>query len=360
MPRKLARAAIVACLGLATLAYGALEKRVTVRIDGVPVAVRTHASTVAEVLDRAGVEVAPLDRIEPALGEQLETGDVIDIYRSKTIILLLDGEPRQIAVTGLTIADVIEEVRLRGWPMDQVRPALDASVEHGMTVRYRHAISLTVAHDGEHDEVITNARTVGQVLDELGVDVGKQDKIRPKASKTLSEGMTIEVLRVGFRKEVKTVEIPHDTVIRRDPDMEYGARKQLQDGRDGLKRIVYRDKYVDGERVSRTLLDTKVVREPRNRVIAIGSGYPGCACNDGTQTGDATWYREADGLTAAHRTLPFGTVVRVENLANGKWVNVTIRDRGPYGDGRIIDLSDEAFRRIASLSTGVIRVRIRW
>ena len=55
-----------------------------------------------------------------------------------------------------------------------------------------------------------------------------------------------------------------------------------------------------------------------------------------------------------------GTVVRVENVASGRWVNVVIRDRGPHEAGRIIDLSDEAFRRIGSLSQGVIRVRIRW
>jgi rare lipoprotein A len=102
------------------------------------------------------------------------------------------------------------------------------------------------------------------------------------------------------------------------------------------------------------------LRGVQARIIAIGAGFPGCVCNRGTATGGATWYSQASGLSAAHPWLPFGTVVRVENLANGKWVNVVIRDRGPFGSGRIIDLSDEAFRRIASLSTGVIRVRIRW
>jgi rare lipoprotein A len=65
-------------------------------------------------------------------------------------------------------------------------------------------------------------------------------------------------------------------------------------------------------------------------------------------------------MTAAHRTLPFGTVVTVTNLANGQSVRVTINDRGPFIGGRIIDLNDEAFRQIASLGSGVIRVRITW
>jgi rare lipoprotein A len=55
-----------------------------------------------------------------------------------------------------------------------------------------------------------------------------------------------------------------------------------------------------------------------------------------------------------------GTVVRVTNLANGRTVNVVIRDRGPFIDGRIIDLSDTAFAQIGSLGSGTARVRIEW
>lgn len=63
-------------------------------------------------------------------------------------------------------------------------------------------------------------------------------------------------------------------------------------------------------------------------------------------------------MTAAHKTLPFGTWVRVTNLANGKTIDVKITDRGPYGPGRIIDLSEYAFAEIASLGTGVLNVSV--
>src|SRR4051794_12793058 len=91
----------------------------------------------------------------------------------------------------------------------------------------------------------------------------------------------------------------------------------------------------------------------------------------GRQGGLASWYgpgfhgrRTASGvvytgtaLTAAHPSLPFGTLVRVTNLANGRTV-VVIEDRGPFVRSRVIDLSAAAARRLGMLQDGVVRVRL--
>jgi rare lipoprotein A len=65
---------------------------------------------------------------------------------------------------------------------------------------------------------------------------------------------------------------------------------------------------------------------------------------------------DPEALTAAHKTLPFGTRVRVTNPTTGASVTVRINDRGPYIDGRCIDLSRAAFRAIASLDLGHLTV----
>jgi len=91
-----------------------------------------------------------------------------------------------------------------------------------------------------------------------------------------------------------------------------------------------------------------------------------------TEEGNASWYgnpfhgrRASNGevydmykLTAAHRTLPFETMVRVTNLNNGKTTTVRITDRGPFVDNRILDLSQAAAREIESIGPGVVPVRI--
>src|SRR6202167_2820184 len=90
------------------------------------------------------------------------------------------------------------------------------------------------------------------------------------------------------------------------------------------------------------------------------------------ERGMASWYghpyhgrRAADGevydmetLVAAHRTLPFNTWVRVYNLNNNKTVDVRIIDRGPFVDGRIIDLSHAAAQAIDMIGPGVAQVRL--
>lgn len=65
------------------------------------------------------------------------------------------------------------------------------------------------------------------------------------------------------------------------------------------------------------------------------------------------------GYTAAHRTLAFGTNVRVINRKNGKYVDVRINDRGPFVKGRVIDLSRAAFAKIADIKRGVADVEVR-
>jgi rare lipoprotein A len=90
------------------------------------------------------------------------------------------------------------------------------------------------------------------------------------------------------------------------------------------------------------------------------------------EEGGASWYgpgfqgnKTANGeifdtnkLTAAHKTLPFNTMVRVTNLENGKSVIVKINDRGPFVEGRIIDLSRKGAEELGMLNSGIAQVRL--
>ena len=101
--------------------------------------------------------------------------------------------------------------------------------------------------------------------------------------------------------------------------------------------------------------------------------YPMASAGGFSETGTASWYgpdfhgkQTASGeiydkyaYTAAHKTLPFGTRVKVTNLDNGLSTTVVINDRGPFKSGRIIDLSYSAAQKISMVGTGTARVRIK-
>jgi len=78
---------------------------------------------------------------------------------------------------------------------------------------------------------------------------------------------------------------------------------------------------------------------------------------NGRQTASGEIFDE-NKLTAAHKTLPFGTIVKVTNLTNNQSVIVRINDRGPFVAGRIIDLSKSAARKIDLINAGVVKVTI--
>ena len=77
----------------------------------------------------------------------------------------------------------------------------------------------------------------------------------------------------------------------------------------------------------------------------------------GRRTSDGSRYHK-DSLTCAHRTLPFGTLLKVRNQKNGREVVVKVTDRGPFGPGRIVDLSMAAAREIGMVQQGVVPVEV--
>src|SRR5215472_17364673 len=104
----------------------------------------------------------------------------------------------------------------------------------------------------------------------------------------------------------------------------------------------------------------------------VAANVPSTPSAGATEMGLASWYGhpyhgraaangeiyDMEKLTAAHRTLPFGALVRVTNLTNDKSVEVRIIDRGPFVDGRIIDLSHAAAEAIGFVGAGLAQVRL--
>jgi rare lipoprotein A len=100
---------------------------------------------------------------------------------------------------------------------------------------------------------------------------------------------------------------------------------------------------------------TRPVTAGGGRAVGLASYYAWEHDGRRTASGEAFDMR---AMTAAHRTLPFGTRVRVTNLENGRQAVVRINDRGPFREGRIIDVSYAAARALGLIGPGIARVRL--
>jgi resuscitation-promoting factor RpfB len=344
----------VLLIALAGLAFFRLSKDVTLVVDGTSRSVGTLSSSVGGLLEQEGIAVGRHDEVTPALAASLADGMEVQVLLAKEITVLVDKVERTVYVTGgTTVQDVLEKVNVRISRHGYLEPSRGAEVEDGDVIVYEPAVSVSLTADGRTRDVVTNAENVGRLMDSLGIVLRREDRVQPGPRTDLRQGLRVTVVRVGHREVAVQQPIPYTTEIRKSNGLMLGVRRVERAGVAGALRRVYDVTLENGKEVARTLLRTETVRQPVAQVIVEGTRPPH------TQSGVASWYHRS-GMVAAHKTLPFGTQVKVTNTANGRSVVVVINDRGPYVAGRIIDLSDDAFAQLAPLGVGTINVRIAW
>jgi uncharacterized protein YabE (DUF348 family) len=329
---------VALALGAPSLAFAG-QKSVTVDIDGRVRHIHTYANDARTLLARAGVRAGGDDLIQPS--GRIGSGMRITYRRAKAITLLVDGRPTAVVTHGLTVGDGLADLGLRPGTKDFVYPPAPTALDRGMSVSVRNAVHSKVRVDGRLRDVVSAGATVSELLTQAGISVGPNDYVVRR---------TITATRIA---------VPFDNVTERDSQLESGVRRVVQSGAEGLELRRTLVVTEDGQEVSTAIVSVKTLQPAQNRIVKVGTREPSFSGSGQSQSGLASWYR-ADGLVAAHPSLPIGTIVRVTDTDNGRSVNVRIADRGPYVEGRIIDLSDEAFGRISSLGSGTIHVRVSW
>lgn len=130
-------------------------------------------------------------------------------------------------------------------------------------------------------------------------------------------------------------------------------------GKYGIINIASSNEVFPDQEVTRGMLAEIIYRES---LVKDGYGFGKATFygsgTDGSKTSSGEIFN-SDLFTAAHKTLPFGTIVEVTNLENGKSTKVKINDRGPYGYGRVLDLSIAAFSSIGWLGDGVLNIQYK-
>lgn len=247
--------------------------------------------------------------------------------------------------------EIIKDLGVQVYPEDRIYFFPKPELGIGSQVVIERALPISVEDAGKTALYRSFAKIVSDFLTEKNITLGNEDKIDPSLDSGIVRDLLIKIVRVSKTNEEVFEKIAFKTVRRDDPNLEKGKQKVVQEGKEGKRKKTFEIRRENGQEISRKQIGEEVVQEPQNKIISVGTKEVILG------EGIATWYDWVKGMTAASNTLPYGTVVVVTNLANGKSVTVTIVDHGIVGRA-IIDLSAEAFQQLAPLSQGIIRVRL--
>jgi resuscitation-promoting factor RpfB len=361
--RRALKAAIVAA-GVAMsvmVVSGAWAKDVTLVIDGRSQSVRTRSTSVEDLLSDQGVPLSIGLQVQPPPATTLADG--MTVYVSPPPGVPANGFSVAVTSTGVGVW-VVERPGTGSFGKansgtGKASASAAAVGPSGVTVR---AVVTGKVHD-----VSTNADTIGALLTAMGIQPDADDRVAPPPSTPLHAGMTVRYDRVSTMTHLTTLPIQMPVETQYTSSLTPGHMVVLTHGSTGSERAAVAVTTVNGRVASRRILSRSVLSPPvpEVRLSAPYSMTDGVLREPGTgattETGDASWYDPPwSGLTAAHPWLPFGTHVTVTDLDTGRSVTVVIDDRGPFGSGRIIDLSPEAFSALQPLGHGLLHVSLSW
>ncbi len=359
---------VVGLLLLSGVVHFALRKHVTLVVEGRPVAVQTTSSNVRDLLAGEGISLGGQFQVQPPPATQLADGMTVVV----TPAPIAPGFDALMASDGPTMVQSPTDVGV--WVMAgtssgyaSLANQIVESSFSAASVGTSPAVPVQVVVLGKVRDVLTNAGTAGELFSAMGIDPDADDRVLPSPSTPLHQGSTVRFDQVEISTQVRQVTIPAPIHTQFRSTMVPGTVRVLEPGRDGRAVGTFHVVTVNGQVEANRLIGRWIEREPitERRISGPESMYGGTTDVPGTdgasQTGLASWYDPPwSGLTAAHPTLPFGTMVTVTDVETGRSVTVVIDDRGPFAAGKIIDLAPEAFAVLRPLGVGVIDVRLSW
>lgn len=252
-------------------AYEATAKTVPVVVDGQARHVRTHGSTVREVLKAAKLEVGPHDLLAPARDVKVTPTTTVVLRHGRLMSLTVDGTKRDVWVTALSVSEALDQMGLRaeGALLSADRSRAIPLKGFSLAVRTRKQISLL--DGGRLRRVATNGITVQDLLNEQHVSLKSSDTLSPARTAALTSGTVVRITRIAGRQLVDTVPIDFSVQRRPNSSMWQGETKVIREGRLGVLRRTFRLTVVNGRITSRKLVSSKQMQSPVAQIMEYGT-----------------------------------------------------------------------------------------
>jgi uncharacterized protein YabE (DUF348 family) len=272
--RLAAQALALTGLVAGTAAFASFDKSVDLTVDGRTSTVHAFGGTVADVLADQGISVGEHDIVSPSPKARVDDGDDVVVRFGRQLHVNRDGQQRDYWTTALTVDEAIAQLGLRA---DGARLSVSRSQpvgRQGLDLDLATAKDITLVVGGASSTQVTYALTVGELLAERRLNLGRLDFLSTPASTPLTDGMTVRLDRVEQRRVSKSVDVKFPTTKKESGSLDKGQTRVDRKGVAGRARVTYLVTVVNGEPAGQQALQRDVTREPVAQVVLVGTREP--------------------------------------------------------------------------------------
>lgn len=258
----------VFCAGTA---FASTDDSFTVSIydAGEVITVQTKEEDPYTIVEQANIELLDRDKLYT---EKFKVGETSSIYvcrASNVKFIDAEGNEKTLFFAG-TVKELALEQGIRLGEKYIANYDGDTIVTQNMEVIIYSANGVTIKVDDELKNVFSTAETVEDLLSEQEIVLDENDEVVPSLETAVYDGMYIEVLRVEYATREATEVIPYETITKYTNRLRFGKEVVKSEGSDGLKTVVYEDKYVNGELAVSTVLEETILEEAVDHLVWIG------------------------------------------------------------------------------------------
>jgi uncharacterized protein YabE (DUF348 family) len=264
---------VVAAVAGTTVGYAALSKDVTLTLDGRTTHVSAIGDTVGDVLASEGIDVTDKDLVAPAVDETVTDGSAIAVQFGRPLELSVDGDSHTYWVNSTNVASALGEIgrRFDGADLSASRSSSIGRTGLKLQVVTPKVVRIKLGGKGLRKAKVT-ALTVADVLKSMGFEVDRHDKITPSLTTEITDGDRVVVKDIRLAtKKVKREVVDAPVIEREDPTMYEGEEEVVRSGKDGVRAVTYRLRFVNGKLVARKVVDASVSVKAVPAIVKVGT-----------------------------------------------------------------------------------------
>lgn len=267
-------AVIIATRVGATNGTNQTGRLVTIHDRGTEKVILTDAETIGDALKEAGIELDENDAVEPSPTEKLVSNEYsVNIYRARAVIIVDGVLVKKVITPYQTAEQIARSAGITLYPEDKTSLMSSNDIVGdgaGLKLTIDRATPFTFTLYGKITESRTQGMTVGDMLKEKGISLGKDDRVEPALSTHIAAGLAIRVWREG--KQTVTVDevIPYETEKVQDGDHPVGYVSVQTPGANGSRSVTYEITIQDGKEVARTEIASITTSQAQKQVELVG------------------------------------------------------------------------------------------